>query len=669
MSARTRTRGWLWLPLVFLALSCGCGDRSSGSSGSVAGEIVFSSNRLGDPQLFSMNADGSDPRPVFLDLYQNDEPSWSPDRSRVAYVKTLGFGLGQVKELWIADSDGKNRVQLQGAQASEINENPDWSSTGNRIVYSSNAEAVPFARGTARDLYRIDLDGSGEPTRLTTGDNFVRVSPTGSKLGSRIAFSGCDCGGPATPIACGSCTFQTAVWSIYVMDSDGGNIAPISEAEAGDWQDIQPDWSVAVDDGPIVFSSNRNGDSFEIFVMDHDGGNVVQLTGPLAYVADGDSGLRVIGVSNPAAPWEVGTLDTPGFAQNVSVSQGLAYVADGEAGLQVIDVSSPYAPVELGALETLGSAQAAEVDQRGLDKWSYVAGGSAGLRVVDVSDPALPVEEGALDTPGLALGLDFLALNPSEIAPRYAYVADGEEGLRVIDVTEPALPVELGALDTPGSAVGVDAVELRVNFVTGLISNNGVIRRFAYVADGGSGLRVIDVTDATSPEERSFFDTPGFAQDVKVLPQVDLAGKVVGAHAYVADGEAGLQVIDVTDPALPVQVGSVDTPGIAQGVDVAGTLVYVADGEAGLQVIDVTDPADPMILFFADTPGDARGVEIGAGGADSFAPTWSPDGSQILFTSSGPGGALQIFIMDADGRNRRPLTSTLNGTDSVGASW
>ena len=103
------------------------------------------------------------------------------------------------------------------------------------------------------------------------------------------------------------------------MDSDGGNIAPISEAEAGDWQDIQPDWSVAVDDGPIVFSSNRNGDSFEIFVMDHDGGNVVQLTGPLAYVADGDSGLRVIGVSNPAAPWEVGTQDTPGVYQKVGV--------------------------------------------------------------------------------------------------------------------------------------------------------------------------------------------------------------------------------------------------------------------------------------------------------------------------------------------------------------
>jgi hypothetical protein len=35
--------------------------------------------------------------------------------------------------------------------------------------------------------------------------------------------------------------------------------------------------------------------------------------GPYAYVADGSEGLRVIDVSNPSSPREVGFYDTPGM--------------------------------------------------------------------------------------------------------------------------------------------------------------------------------------------------------------------------------------------------------------------------------------------------------------------------------------------------------------------
>ena len=41
-------------------------------------------------------------------------------------------------------------------------------------------------------------------------------------------------------------------------------------------------------------------------------------------MADGDSGLRVIDVSNPALPIEVGSIDTPENARGVSVVGGLA---------------------------------------------------------------------------------------------------------------------------------------------------------------------------------------------------------------------------------------------------------------------------------------------------------------------------------------------------------
>jgi hypothetical protein len=42
-----------------------------------------------------------------------------------------------------------------------------------------------------------------------------------------------------------------------------------------------------------------------------------------------DAGLRVIDVSNPSSPREVGFYDTPGNARGVAVSGSYAYVADG----------------------------------------------------------------------------------------------------------------------------------------------------------------------------------------------------------------------------------------------------------------------------------------------------------------------------------------------------
>ncbi len=57
---------------------------------------------------------------------------------------------------------------------------------------------------------------------------------------------------------------------------------------------------------------------------------------------------------------------------------------------------------------------------------------------------------------------------------------------------------------------------------------------------------------------------------------------VSGNYAYVADGLAGLQVIDVSNPANPQRVGGYDTSGYAHGVAVSGNYAYVADDYGGL---------------------------------------------------------------------------------------
>src|SRR4051812_37993631 len=66
---------------------------------------------------------------------------------------------------------------------------------------------------------------------------------------------------------------------------------------------------------------------------------------------------------------------------------------------------------------------------------------------------------------------------------------------------------------------------------------------------------------------------------------------IQNGYAFVADGPAGLTVINVSNPANPQTVGGYDTSGTAYGVAVSGNYAYVADYVSGLEVIDVSNPA------------------------------------------------------------------------------
>ena len=81
--------------------------------------------------------------------------------------------------------------------------------------------------------------------------------------------------------------------------------------------------------------------------------------------------------------------------------------------------------------------------------------------------------------------------------------------------------------------------------------------------------------------------------------------QVVGDRAYVADGVAGLQILDVSNPAAVTRLGGYDTAGVPQDVQVVGNLAYVADGSGGLQILDVSNPAAVRAWAGYDTSGYA----------------------------------------------------------------
>jgi hypothetical protein len=165
----------------------------------------------------------------------------------------------------------------------------------------------------------------------------------------------------------------------------------------------------------------------------------------------------------------------------------------------------------------------------------------------------------------------------------YACVADGRTGLRVVDVlSNPDAPVEVGAYRTLGDALGV-----------------AVSGSLAYVAAGEDGLSVMDLTDPANPAQAGSVDTAGYAQAVAVG----------GTHAYIADGDGGLAVADVTDPADPVLLKQLPLPGsgYAWAVALQGNTAYLADEAEGLQIVNVSNPSNPSLVGsgFKPAGGDA----------------------------------------------------------------
>nr|MBC8449122.1 PD40 domain-containing protein [Chloroflexota bacterium] len=67
---------------------------------------------------------------------------------------------------------------------------------------------------------------------------------------------------------------------------------------------------------------------------------------------------------------------------------------------------------------------------------------------------------------------------------------------------------------------------------------------------------------------------------------------------------------DLSVYATQSEVGAYDTPGLAQGVAVSGTVAYVADGAAGLYLVDISDPGHPSLAGSLALSGTAQGVAV-----------------------------------------------------------
>jgi len=120
--------------------------------------------------------------------------------------------------------------------------------------------------------------------------------------------------------------------------------------------------------------------------------------------------------------------------------------------------------------------------------------------------------------------------------------------------------------------------------------------------------------DWSNPLLEAFSNIAGNQNAVKV--------QVSGDHAFVIrsnNNSANFYIFDISNPAIPVQVGALNLSNTPQNIFVDGDFAYITSNSdtRELQIVDATNPALPVIAGVYDDPGtdDGRGIYVSGGHA------------------------------------------------------
>jgi Tol biopolymer transport system component len=161
-------------------------------------KIVFTSDRTGDLELWTMDIDGSNQRQVTSGLGYDGGAFFSPDGKRLVfrasrpktaeelaeYKELLAMGLvaPTEMEIYTCNVDGSDLRQI--TRLGKANWAPYFLPSGKKIIFSSNHHST---RGYDFQLYLINEDGSG--LERVTNESIFNAFPMFSPDGKQLIFS------------------------------------------------------------------------------------------------------------------------------------------------------------------------------------------------------------------------------------------------------------------------------------------------------------------------------------------------------------------------------------------------------------------------------------------------------------------------------------------------
>ena len=205
------------------------------------GRLAFISDRDGNRNIYSMNADGSSQTNLSQSSASEQSFAWSPDGTRIAFIKRESPSGPDDSNLYLMNADGSGVTKVTANDFQYMNfTNLSWSPDGNRLAYVSGDDLVHY-------LSVVNADGTNRRLLRETNGPFLDLAwaPDGNKIAFSLGFD-----------------FNSA--NLWVMNTDGSGVTRITDHNEPGIYSRSPSWSP--DSMRLVFESNRDGND-EIYMF------------------------------------------------------------------------------------------------------------------------------------------------------------------------------------------------------------------------------------------------------------------------------------------------------------------------------------------------------------------------------------------------------------------
>ena len=131
-----------------------------------------------------------------------------------------------------------------------------------------------------------------------------------------------------------------------------------------------------------------------------------------------------------------------------------------------------------------------------------------------------------------------------------------------------------------------------------------------YLAQGEGGLEIVDVSDPENPETVSTTSEGARGYSTKVA--------IKDSAVYLAAGSFGVTTFNASDPSAPEIPGSNSSEKPAKGLHIMGDYLFVAVSEQGVKITNISIPVYPDPKGDVKTPGFAYGLTTSSDSAYMF---------------------------------------------------